>query len=87
MLGFRHDSVYKSFLAWIVVAVNTRRSCDVRTHTPTIPDTADVVAGNDLCEAASLDVADLDEATVKEKDIGRMEGHAFCGSFPFNGSG
>ena len=87
MLGFRHDSVYERFLTWIVVTVNTRRGRDVRTHAPTVPDTADVVAGNDLCEAAGLDVPDLDEAAVEEKDIGRMESHAFCGSFPFNGAG
>ena len=34
-----------------------------------VPDAANVVAGDDLGKATCLDVADLDEATVEQKDI------------------
>jgi hypothetical protein len=45
------------------------------------------VSWDDLGQATSLDVTNFDEAGIKEKDIGWVEGNAFSGTFPFDGPG
>jgi hypothetical protein len=66
MFGFRHDSVNEGFLTRIIVAIEAGSSCNIRTHTSTIPNTADVVARDDLCKAAGPQMSDLNEAAVEE---------------------
>ena len=32
-------------------------------------------------------MSDFDEASIEEKDVGRVEGDTFGGTFPFDGAG
>lgn len=55
-----------------------------RVRPPPVPYTPDLSAHEDLGEATSVDVADLDEASVEEEDIGCMEGDSLRISFPLD---
>lgn len=53
-------------------------------YSPTVPEAAHVVSGDDLCQTTSVDMTNFDEAGIEEKDIRRMERYALGGTFPFN---
>ena len=55
-------------------------------NTPTIPYAADIVAGYDLCESTSLDMANFDETRVEEQHVGRVPSNVLCRAFPFDGA-
>jgi hypothetical protein len=47
-----------------------------------VPGTSHVVSGDDLDEAASLYVPDLDKSAVEEEDVWWMPGDPLCCAFP-----
>ena len=49
-----------------------------------VPDASHVVPGDDLDKTAGLNVADFDESTVEEQDVGRMPGNPLRCAFPFD---
>ena len=49
-----------------------------------VPDASHVVSGDDLDEAAGLDVSDLDESAVEEENIGCVPGDSLCCTFPLD---
>lgn len=52
----------------------------------TVPNTAYLIAGNDLCEQTGRDMSHFDKAGVKEKDIRPVYCHALSCALPLNGA-
>ena len=65
-------------------AVGPGRNRRARRRAPAVPYAAHLVTGDDLCESARLDVANLDEARVEEQDVWRVPGNMFSSAFPLN---
>ena len=70
----------------LAVAIWNRRCGRNTSDTAAVPDTADVVARNNLCKTTCFDVSDLDEAAVEQEDVGRMPCDMLCCAFPLDGS-
>jgi len=51
---------------------------------PAVPYTSNIISGNDLDEAAGLDVSDLDESAVEKEDVGWVPGNSLCCAFPLD---
>ena len=51
---------------------------------PPVPYTSHIISGNDLDEAASLDMSDLNEPAVEKEDVGRVPGNPLRRAFPLD---
>jgi len=51
---------------------------------PPVPYTSHINSGNDLDEAASLDMSDLDVPAVEKEDVGRVPGNPLRRAFPLD---
>jgi len=54
------------------------------TCAPAVPYTSNIISGNDLDEAAGLDVSDFDESAVEKEDVRRVPGNPLCRAVPFD---
>lgn len=81
-----HDGMYAGFLNHPFFGSFWRYGCSAAIEGPTIPDTAYVVPWDDLYQSSCLNMPDLNETAVEEKDIGCMHGHTFGCSFPVDDS-
>jgi hypothetical protein len=76
-----HHPVHPGFLRDDLVT-RVFRGVLRRVRASAVPGTSHVVSGDDLDEAASLYVPDLDKSAVEEEDIWWMPGDPFCCAFP-----
>jgi hypothetical protein len=51
---------------------------------PTIPDTADIVSGDDLREAACFHMTDFDESAVEQQNVRQVQCNTLCSAFPLD---
>jgi hypothetical protein len=84
-----HDRMNTSFLIvssalWVPAIHTTWGGHRRRLRTPAVPDATYVVSGNNLREAAGLNVADLNEAAIKEEYVGLMPCNTLSSTFPFD---
>jgi len=64
-----HDSVYACFLVHMVVQAIYSWCSNIGIESPTVPETTNIVAWDNLSKSASLNMTDLDESGVEKQNI------------------
>lgn len=80
-LRTRHHSVHLCLLHAIAIPPVHWCSRDVRADPSSVPYTSDIVPRYDLSKSPSLYVPDLNESTVKEQDIWRMQRYSLGSAY------
>lgn len=86
LLHTRHHRVHLRLLHAIAIPPVHWCSRDVRADPSSVPYTSDIVPRYNLSKSSSLYVPDLNESTVEEQDIRRMQRHSLSSAFPFYGT-
>lgn len=79
-LGGIHNSMHARFLEDAVPVVRQVLLVVVGRLSTAVPQAMHVIPGNDLRKPPGLDVADFDKPSIKQEDVGSVEGDPFGGS-------